>query len=243
MFEAFITAAAFVAGAIASVAGFGIGSVLTPALSLETGTRLAVAAISIPHFCGTLVRFWILRGRLNRDVLLHFGVLSAAGGLTGALLHAWASNPLLALVFATLLIFAGISGITGYAQRMRFGRSAAWIAGALSGVLGGLVGNQGGMRSAALLGFGLERDAFVATATAIGLIVDAARTPVYFATAGDQLLKVWTLIALATAGVVAGTLSGARLLRDIPERRFHKLVGIIILALGIFMLFRSVTGR
>jgi uncharacterized membrane protein YfcA len=48
-FEILIGVAAFVAGAIASIAGFGIGSILTPLLSLKAGTRLAFAAISIPH--------------------------------------------------------------------------------------------------------------------------------------------------------------------------------------------------
>jgi uncharacterized membrane protein YfcA len=243
MFEALIVAASFVAGAIASVAGFGIGSILTPVLSLETGTRVAVAAISVPHFAGTLVRFWILRRGVDRRVVLHFGVLSAAGGLCGALLHAFASNPVLTVIFAALLIFAGLGAITGYARKMRFGRRAAWFAGAVSGMLGGLVGNQGGIRSAALLGFGLQRDAFVATAAAIGLIVDAARMPVYFATSANQLLPVSGLILLLTAGVLAGTLSGARVLRGISEQRFHRLVGIFILALGIFMLFRAAAGR
>ncbi len=65
---------------------------------------------------------------------------------------------------------------------MKFGRTAAWIAGALSGMFGGLVGNQGGIRSAALLGFDLKRDEFVATATAIALLVDVFRMPVYAAT-------------------------------------------------------------
>jgi hypothetical protein len=243
VFEALIAGVSLVAGAIASVAGFGIGSILTPVLSLETGTRLAVAAISVPHLAGTLVRFWILRGRVDRHVLLHFGILSAAGGLGGALLHALASNPVLTLLFAALMIFAGISGITGYAQKMRFGRRAAWIAGAVSGMLGGLVGNQGGIRSAALLGFGLDRDAFVATATAIGLVVDAARMPVYFVTTGARLLSVWPLMALAAVGVIAGTAIGARVLRRIPEQKFRRVVGILILALGLFMLFRAVAGR
>ena len=40
---------------------------------------------------------------------------------------------------------------------------AAWIAGAMSGFLGGLVGNQGGIRTAAMLGFEVPRQAFVAT--------------------------------------------------------------------------------
>ena len=41
-------AVAVVAGAIAAVTGFGIGSLLTPVLALQVDTRLAVAAVSIP---------------------------------------------------------------------------------------------------------------------------------------------------------------------------------------------------
>jgi hypothetical protein len=243
VFEIAFTGAAFVAGAIASVAGFGIGSVLTPILSVQTGTRLAVAAVSIPHFLATLVRFVLLREHADKRVLIHFGIPSAAGGLTGALFHAVASNPVLSFVFAGLLMFSGATAMSGYADRMRFGPKAAWLAGALSGMLGGLVGNQGGIRSAALIGFGLDRHAFVATATATGLIVDAARMPVYFFTAGDELRSLTRLIALATLGVLMGTILGARVLRRIPESVFHRIVGAIVFALGVFMLQRAIVAH
>lgn len=243
MFEVLIVLAAFIAGAIASIVGFGIGSILTPLLSLQIGTRMAVAAISIPHLAATSVRFWMIRKNVDRRVLINFGILSAAGGLTGALLHSIASNPALTLVFAALLIFAGATSVTGYSRRMRFGRKVAWIAGCVSGILGGLVGNQGGIRSAALLGFGLNRDAFVATATAIGLVVDAARMPVYFVTAGSQLLAMPGVIVSCTAGALAGTFFGAKLLRRIPEEVFHRIVGAIILALGAFMMWRGIQGN
>src|ERR1041385_1987638 len=160
--------AAIVAGAIASVAGFGIGSLLTPLLAVSVGTKLAVAAISIPHFIGTSIRFWRLRASVDRRVLRSFGITSAIGGLAGALLNAQLQSRALTIVFGALLIFVGISGVTGLAQRMRFHGALAWIAGAVSGMFGGLVGNQGGIRSAALLGFDLPRDAFIATATEIG---------------------------------------------------------------------------
>ncbi len=239
MFEVLIAAAAFIAGAIASVAGFGIGSILTPLLALQTGTGLAVAAVSIPHLAATLVRFWMLRNSLDRRVLIHFGILSAAGGLGGALLHSLASNYLLTGVFAVLLLFAGLTGITGQTRRMRFGRRTAWAAGAVSGMLGGLVGNQGGIRSAALLGFGLDRQAFVATATAVALLVDAARMPVYFATTGGEMLAASRVIAVSTAGALAGTLAGAKALQRIPERLFQRVVGSLLLALGAIMFWRA----
>src|SRR5512132_396744 len=181
-FQVILFIAAALAGAIATVTGFGIGSVLTPLLAVRVGTQLAVAAISIPHFLATALRFWRLRAHVDRRVLLSFGIPSAAGGLTGALLHSVAGNRVLAIAFGAILIFVGVSELSGLARRMKFGGVVAWIAGALSGFLGGLVGNQGGIRSAALLGFDVDKRAFVATATAIGIVVDTARMPVYVAT-------------------------------------------------------------
>ena len=135
-------------------------------------------------------------------MLFSFGLTSAAGGLCGALLHEWASTDGLTLVFGALLLFVATSELTGLSKRMRFRGAAAWIAGALSGLLGGLVGNQGGIRSAAMLGVDLPRQAFVGTATAVALIVDGARLPVYLATTGPEMLAMWPTVTAATAGVV-----------------------------------------
>jgi uncharacterized membrane protein YfcA len=224
-----------VAGAIAAVAGFGIGSLLTPVLAAETGTKLAVAAIAIPHFVGTAQRFWLLRRHVDRRVLLGFGVASAGGGLAGALLHTRVSSRALAVVFGLLLILAGLSELTGWIERVRWGRRAAWAAGALSGALGGLVGNQGGIRSAAMLGFGVPKEAFVATATAIGLFVDAARLPVYLATQWQEIGAVWPLVLTATTGVVIGTAAGTKVLGRLPERTFRRAVAVLLVSLGLYM--------
>lgn len=231
-----LTLAGIVAGAIAAISGFGIGSILTPLLAASIGTKLAVALVSIPHFIGTALRFAVIRRHVDRHVLWSFGITSAAGGLTGALLHIWLRSVVLGYVLGVLLVFAGIMGITGLAARMRFGRRTAWVAGALSGMFGGLVGNQGGIRSAALQGFGLQRDAFVATATAIALLVDVFRMPVYAALQWHQIAEQWSVAAIATIGVVVGTLSGKWMLRRIPQNVFRLIVASIILALGIWML-------
>jgi uncharacterized protein len=162
--DALVVLVGVLAGAVSAVTGFGIGSLLTPVLALSVDTRVAVAAVSIPHVVGTAVRFWLLRGGIDRRVLWSFGLTSAAGGLVGAALYSIASNRWLNVVFGFLLLFAASSEATGLARRMRFRGWVAWVAGALSGLLGGLVGNQGGIRSAALLGFDLSKEKFVGTA-------------------------------------------------------------------------------
>ena len=236
LFHIAVLVAALLAGAIASVAGFGIGSILTPLLAVRLGTKLAVAAVSFPHIAGTLLRFWFIRKYVDRRVLVTFGISSAAGGLAGALLHAWFKNAVLGYILGALLVFAGLSGLTGLAARMRFGRATGLLAGALSGMFGGLVGNQGGIRSAALMGFDLSKEAFVATATAIALVVDVFRMPVYIASQWRDLLQTWPIVLFASVGVLAGTVFGQPLLRRIPDRTFRAVVSVIILALGIAML-------
>jgi uncharacterized membrane protein YfcA len=231
--------AAVAAGSIASIAGFGIGSLLTPLVALRSDMRVAVAAVSIPHVIATALRFWLLRGHLDRRVFVRFGIASAAGGLAGALLQSRASNASLGIVLAALLILAAVSELFGLARRIRFGAGAAWIGGALSGVFGGLVGNQGGIRSAALLGFDLEKQSFVATATAVALLVDLARMPVYVASTGAALWPVAPLIAVMTVGVLVGTVAGGRLLRRIPEPVFRRLVAILLLGLAGWLLVRG----
>src|SRR5213594_3932348 len=221
-FTAIAVVAAVIAGAIASISGFGIGSVLTPVLSTEFDVRLAIAMVSLPHLAGTFVRFLIVRMRIDRDVLLGFSAASAIGGLVGAALQTVVQSSALAIVFGLLLVFAGIGSLTGFAQRMRFsGRRSALVGGALSGLLGGLVGNQGGIRAAALLGFDVERESFVATATAVALIVDGARIPVYLATQGADLAPHWPLIALLAVGAIAGTLLGGWTLRRMSDAVFR----------------------
>lgn len=237
VYELFLGAAAFLSGSLASVAGFGIGGMLTPALAPRLGAKLAVAAVALPHLAASLVRLYRFRREIDRRVLLGFGLLSACGGLAGALLHSRAGGSSIRILFGCLLVLAGSAKVTGLSDRLRFGRRTAWIAGLVSGVFGGLAGAHGGLRAAGLFGFALSKGAFVGTSTAIGVMVDLARTPVYLVDQWQQLRAVWPLVAIATAGTVVGTLAGERLLRRIPERIFQRGVAMLLGALGLVMIF------
>jgi uncharacterized membrane protein YfcA len=239
IFGIVIAVVAALAGGIASIAGFGIGSLLTPLVASQYGMKTAVGAVAIPHLIATILRFWRLRSDVDRRVLFGFGLMNAAGSLAGALIHVWVDNPILTVLLGILLVFAGLMGVLGYADRMLFGRRSSWIAGVLSGAFGGLVGNQGGIRSAAMLGLGVQGPAFVATATAIGVVVDAVRMPVYFATESARILIAWPTIVAGVVGVVLGTVAGERVLRRIPEKLFRRVVSAILLGVGVYLLVTS----
>jgi len=242
VFDFAVLVAALLAGGIAAISGFGIGSLLTPLFAVHLGTKLAVAVVSVPHVVGTAVRFTKVWRHIDRSVLLQFGILSAIGGLIGALLNSRANSPALTIVFGFLLLSAGVSSLTGLFERLHLGRIASWVAGLLSGLFGGLVGNQGGIRSAALLAFDIPKEKFVATATAIALIVDGVRMPFYFVTQHRQMLDSWLVMLVAIVGVVAGTIWGVPLLHRIPEPIFRRGVAILVIILGVYMLVQGFRG-
>jgi len=133
-------------------------------------------------------------------------------------------------------VTSALGGLTGLTRRLRFNGAAAWIAGALSGGFGGLVGNQGGIRAAALMTFDLSAEALVATSTAIGVAVDCARLPVYACVDGSAMLARWKWLLAGCAGVVLGTYFGVSALRRVPEKAYRAVLSGLILALGVFML-------
>ena len=199
---------------------------------LSMPTAHAVAVLAIPHALATTIRWVRLRSDVHKPTFRQFGIASAAGGLTGAALQSQLASPVLTIVLASLLVLAGSTELAQ--KRVPLPQTPFWrlAGGILSGVFGGLVGNQGGIRAAALLGFQLRPRQIVATATAAALLVDAARVPIYFLSAGSVISGASRLWVVASVGVVIGTFLGVPLLSRIPESTYRRLVGGLLLLLG-----------
>lgn len=241
-FAIIVLIVAVIAGATASVVGFGIGSLLTPLVAIRYGMPTAVALVSIPHAIATALRCWRLRASVDWPVLRRFGIVSAAGGLAGAAAYTLAGGRELTIALGALLVLTAAATLSGWATRWTPKGPMVWLLGAVSGAFGGLAGNQGGIRAAAMQPFRLTPAAFVATATATGLLVDAARMPVYaidIARSASLPAGFWAIVAVASAGVVAGTLAGERLLLGLSVAQFRRVLGLAIGALGMWLLGRA----
>jgi uncharacterized membrane protein YfcA len=239
VFDLAVLGVGLLSGATASVVGFGIGSMLTPLLALRLGTDVAVACVALPHAAATALRCWRLRRHIDRRVLQTFGLLSAAGGLAGALAYAVLSAPVLTRVLGGLLVLTAVAQLSGWNRRWKPQGTGAGLLGLASGFFGGMAGNQGGLRAAALSAFPLTPAGFVATSTAAGLLVDAARLPVYIYLAGRTLLDLWWPIAIASVGVLAGTMLGERVLLGLSRDRFAAVVGAAVGLLGLWLLLKA----
>ena len=224
---------------MAAVSGFGIGSLLTPLLMLSFPAATAVAFVAVPHALATVLRWWRLRADVSGHAFRQFGLASAAGGLAGAVLQARLASPILSIVLGALLVLVGIGELWRRLPAMPRNPLGWATGGVLSGFFGGLVGNQGGIRSAALLGYDLSPREMVATATASALLVDAARLPVYLFTRFDALRPLTMLMVAACVGAVAGTFAGVPILRRIPAPVFRRVLGALLVGLGLLLLITA----
>lgn len=186
------------------------------------------------------LRLTLLWREVNWSVVRGFGIASAAGSLAGALTQPMFGLRGLTLVLGGLLILTAVVSITGWLEARAFPRGVAYGVGGISGLFGGLVGNQGGVRSGALLAFDLAPRAFVATGTASALLVDLARTPVYLWRAGPELIELLPTIAVMAAGVLIGTLVGERFLRSLPKQTFRKVVAVAVGLAGVWLIVSEI---
>lgn len=243
-----ISLGAAVASAFTFLTGFGLGTILLPVFLLAMGPALAVAAVAPVHLSHNLGKFLLLRSHVDRALLVQFGVpalLAAALGAWGLArltdwpeLGAWSLFgktfsicPLklvigLSLaVFSVWELFGGGGGIRGV---------PLWAGGLASGLLGGLTGHQGAIRSAFFLGKNLPKEAFIATGAAVACVVDFTRLAVYvqlFRSLGGSIP--WPVIGAGIAGAAVGLWVGRRSLQQISGDGFRKVVGVGLLVFGI----------
>ena len=203
-------------------------------------TADAVAILAIPHAVATGIRWLRLRSEVHRPTFRQFGIASAAGGLAGAALQPRLGSPVLNLVLGLLLLIAGTTELLE--RRLPLPETPFWrlSGGILSGMFGGLVGNQGGIRSAALLRFELQPRQLVATATASALLVDAARIPIYLLSNGAAIAGAIPLWVAASIGTTIGTFLGVPLLSRVPPRTYRRLLGGLLVLLGIALFAAAV---
>jgi uncharacterized membrane protein YfcA len=239
LFLASVFALGVLSGATAAVVGFGIGSLMTPFLLTRLQPTLAVAAVALPHLVATAIRFIQHRRAIDRAVILRFGLPSAGGGLIGAFLLGAMDDAWLFVLLGTLLVATAVANLTSGFGGWRPRPAGAVVLGALSGLFGGLAGNQGGLRAAGLLAFDLSPRAYLATGTAVALLIDAARTPVYLLRAGGELVGLATPIAVATAGCVIGTMLGERIFLGMSSTVYRRVVGAAVGMLGLWLLSRA----
>jgi uncharacterized protein len=229
---AFLATAAFVVAALMVATSFGLATALTPLFLLAYDIKTAVVLVAVVHLANGLFRLALYRPYTDWRIVGRFGVASVAGALAGAWLQKRAADPALEIGLGALLVVLGLVALAPTRSEWKFPPAMDQFGGLLSGLLGGLVGNQGALRSGYLLNYGLGKEAFIATGTAIACLIDLTRLPVYLYNYGPEMAAEWAPLAGVVAAAWAGTFVGKGLVARLPLAWFRRIVAVMIVAAG-----------
>jgi uncharacterized protein len=241
---------ALLASLLTFFSGFGLGTILLAAVAVFFPVNVAVALTAIVHLLNSIFILSLKARHVDKGVLLRFGLTAVLGSLAGAWLlsHLTGLKPVFAysfldirynispikLVISILIIFFALWETLPRLKNASFSRKYMPFGGLLSGFFGGLSGLQGALRSAFLVRSGIEKDNYIATSSAVAIMVDIPRISIY--SASFSLVSTEgniTLLAAAIAAGFAGTLLGNLWLKKITMNLIQILVSIMLFVIGL----------
>ena len=252
MVYALVCTVALAASLLTFFSGFGLGTLLLPAMVVFFEPEVAVALTAVVHLLNGFFKLALVGRSANLGVAAKFGLPAIAASFAGAwcLIVLMKPSPLftyhlagqtkevtsLKLVMAGLMVLFAILELSKRWARVEVPARYAPIGGLLTGFFGGLSGHQGALRSAFLVRAGLSKEAFVATGVLISAAVDVTRLSVYLPKLGKiTLTEHGPLLAAATLSAFAGAFAGSRLLKKTTLGGIQKTVAglLVVVAIGL----------
>jgi uncharacterized membrane protein YfcA len=244
-----ITLGAFLAAMLTLFSGFGVSMVLVPVAIIYFPIPLAIALAAVVHLASNVYKLVQLWRQVDWRMSLRFGLPAMLAAIPGALLlkhlagygvlfsysigTATAEVTLLKIIVGILLIFFATAEWLPFFQRLHPSKKFMPIGGIMSGFFGGLSGQQGFLRSAFFFNAGLNKDQFVATNAAIGVLVDVARLLVYGAAVPIVIASLGSAVVLsASIAACMGGLVGAIWLKRVTLRAIQLFVALLLYVLG-----------
>lgn len=251
--ELIVCLVAVLASALTFFSGFGLGTLLMPAFAVFYPIEVAIASTAVVHFLNGLFKVALVGRHADRTAVIRFGLPAIAAALVGAwllgrLAHAapWMSTtvgpvaidvvPAKAVVGA-LLIGLTLLELSPWFQRLALPTSWLPLGGVLSGLLGGISGMQGALRTAFLIRLGLSKEAFIGTGAIIAAMVDVSRLSLYAGQLSEARATLnLPLLAAAVACAFAGALIGNRYLKKVTLATVQHIVAVMLVVVGVALI-------
>lgn len=229
-------AASFLAAVVATIAGFGSSTLLVPVAIQFMDIRTAVFVVAIFHLFNNIFKIRIFWRKIDFKTFLLFGIPSIILAFTGAILISVMPVDIIRRILAVFLIVYAVYSLAKPKFALKKSKISAALGGSLSGLLAGLIGLGGAVRSAFLVAFDLSKEVYVATSAMIAVVIDVTRIPTYIFTKTVKESSYFILIPFLIASAYFGVRTGKTLLAKIKQETFRRIVAAALLLVGIKIL-------
>jgi uncharacterized membrane protein YfcA len=194
--------------------------------------QITLALTATLHVLGNSVRTIMYWKDINWPLTIKFGLPSALMTGVGAYYSDLFSDKGYSIVLGVFLISISVYLLFFKSSHILQGRLLPFLGGGLSGLLTGMIGSGGAVRSLALTSFKLNPLAFTATSTLIDFGGDVIRFIIYFKKGYFGQEHYFYIPFLIVFAFVANWLARFWLKR-IRKERFEKIVLIFVFIMGL----------
>jgi len=235
---AFVTS--MIHGATGIAGGFLLTVVAAPILGLQSVIPVLSVTLLISHSSRALFNV----ANFDKSAYLRIAIPSIPATIAAAFLYGKLTGPAIAFILGTVVLVSIPVRRWAKANSIVTSNKAMTITGLAYGAVAGLSIGPGMLLLPVLLGYGLSRQAFVATLAAIALTTNVIRTSVYGFS--DLLSGPYVLLAVA-AGIatIPGSWIGKHVLQKMTDERHATAAEWLILFGGLcffWMGFKALAG-
>lgn len=252
MAYALVALAAFAGALMSFFSGFGLGTVLLPAMMVFFAPSVAIAATAVVHMLNNGFKLLLVGKYAHLPTVWSFGGWSVIGAALGAWLltsldhidplfrYQWwggsAEVTPIKWVLAFVILFFVWLERTKFLEKKHLSQRWFGVGGILSGFFGGLSGHQGAVRSAFLMNAGFSKETFIGTRAAIAGLVDSTRIVVYAAAIREGWSDMdGSLLFVATAAAFSGAFLGNRWLKKTTSVFVDRFVAVSLIAFSLLL--------
>lgn len=233
----YIAILTLIASIIGTITGFGISTIMIPILVIFLPPVEVIFLVAIIHWFGDAWKILLFRGGLHIRLLVLFGVVGLIMSYVGASLSLAIDQSILLRVLGVFFVLYSLFVIFQSKFRILATNMTAVFGGALSGLFAGMFGMGGAIRGVFLSVFNLPKAVYIATAGAIGIVIDSTRIFTYF-TQGTVLPEwLWQGLFIFIPVSFFGAWISRRIVNRIPQNKFRILVSVFLILIGIKLLF------
>lgn len=229
---ALIALLTLVSSVIGTMTGFGTSTIMIPVLAMFIAPVEAIFLVSIIHWFGNIWKIVFFRKGFNLKLIALFGISGLITSYLGASYTIGLDKALLLRLLGIFLLAYSVFLLFESKFKVKANDGTALIGGSLSGFFAGTFGIGGAIRSMFLTAFDLPKATFIATAGAIGLMVDSTRIITYLASGTSLPSRLWWSLLI----FIPVSLLGARIAKSvvdrIPQQKFRMVVAFFLLLIG-----------
>lgn len=233
----YISLLTLVAATIGTISGFGTSTIMIPVLAMFLPPVEAIFLVAIIHWFGDVWKVSLFRKGFNLKLLIWFGAVGLLTSYIGASVSLGVEQALLLRILGVFLALYAM--LLLYQSRFKIPASGftALSGGALSGFFAGMFGIGGAIRGMFLSAFDLPKAVYIATAGAIGLLVDSTRIITYFAGGTTLPERLWWSLLIFIPASFLGAGIAKKIVDRIPQDKFRMVVSVFLLAIGVKLIF------